>query len=66
MAGYKTFTVNIVLQDGGDLMKRIQTSADNRGISFQDALQEAVDIGCWGHIERNLEMVDRAYSTIKQ
>ena len=67
MAGYKTYTVKILLEDGSDLMQRIQKSADTRGISFQEALEEAVQIGSWRHIADNLDFVNRAnYSPVLQ
>lgn len=59
MGKIQSYSVNIVLEEDGDLMHRIQASAEARGISFQTALEEAVNIGLWPHIARNLDMVDR-------
>ena len=58
MGKIKSFTVSIVLDEDSDLMRRIQDSADTRGISFRTALEEAINIGLWPHIERNLNMVE--------
>lgn len=58
MAEYKHYKVEILIEQGGDLEKKIQQSAQSRGITFQQALQEAVDIGIWNHIRQNIDMVD--------
>lgn len=59
MGKIQSYTISIVLDTDSDLMRRIQASADERGISFRTALEEAVNIGLWPHIERNLNMVER-------
>lgn len=59
MGKIQSYTVNIVLEEGSELMKRIAASAEARGISFCAALEEAVNIGLWPHIERNVSMVER-------
>lgn len=64
MEGLNFYTVSVPLQKDGDLMQRIQASADARKISFDAALSEAVNIGLWKHIERNIDMVDRLQAHI--
>lgn len=59
MGSIKSFTVTIVLEEDGDLIRRLKKSAAARGIHFETALEEAVNIGLWPHISRNLEMADR-------
>lgn len=65
MANFKTYSVTVLLEEGSELEKRIQESAQMRGIDFTSALQESVDIGVWGHISRNLDFVDRVYRSAK-
>ena len=59
MENIKFIPVNVLLEDGGELMARIQASADARGISFEAALEEVVNIGLWPHISRNLDLLER-------
>lgn len=61
MADYKTYSVTILLENGGNLEKRIKRSAQERDISFESALQEAVDIGLWKHLEQSMDVVESAY-----
>ena len=61
MASYKTYTITILLEDDGSLEQRISRSANERGISFESALSEAVEIGLWVHMERNMDLVESAY-----
>lgn len=65
MAKFKTYSVTILLEEGSELEKRIQESAQMRGIDFTSALQESVDLGIWGHMSRNLDLVDRTYRSVK-
>lgn len=59
MGNIQSYSVSIVLEGEADLIRRIQASAEARGISFQATLEEAVNIGLWPHITRNLNMLDR-------
>ena len=59
MAKFEHYKVEILIEEDSDLEKKIQQSAQLRGITFQQALQEAVNIGIWNHIRRNIDLVDR-------
>lgn len=59
MGKIQSYNISIVLDSDSDLMRRIQASADEREISFRTALEEAVNIGLWPHVERNVSMMER-------
>lgn len=61
MANYNTYSVKILLEKGSSLEERIRRSAQERGISFQAALEEVIKIGLWKHMERNLDFVERVH-----
>lgn len=58
-------TVSIALEEDGELMQRLQASAAARGISFETALEDAVNIGLWPHIARNMDLIERASKEAK-
>ena len=59
MGKIQFISVNIALEEDGELIRRIKASADARGISFETALEDVVNIGLWPHITRNMDLVDR-------
>lgn len=56
----KFYTVSIPLEKGGDIVRRLESIAEVRGTSFESILDDAVNIGLWKHIERNLDLLERS------
>lgn len=59
MAKYTFYSAQIPIDPESELYKRLEQSAQLRGISLEKALEEAVQIGCWEHISRNLAFIER-------
>lgn len=62
MAIYKRKRVTVVIEEGSDIDRRVQAYAELRGISYSQALQEAVDIGLNPHMRCNLDLLERIHT----
>ena len=60
MAKYVTYTVQIPIEEGGELAKKIEAVAKRNGLSVESIVDTAVQLGIYGHIEGNLATLERA------
>ena len=58
---YKNKRVVIVIEEGSDIDRRVQAYAKLRGKSYNQALQESVEVGVYHHMRSNLELLERIY-----
>lgn len=61
MAIYKRKRVTVVIEEGSDIDRRVQSYAELRGITYSQALQESVEVGLHPHMRCNLDMLERIY-----
>ena len=58
MGKIKFYTITVAMEESGDLISRLEGVAGARGTSFESILDDAVNIGLWKHIERNLDLLE--------
>ena len=58
MAKYVTYTVEIPIEVGGELAKRLETVAERDGCSVQSVVDTVVQLGIYGQISRNLALIE--------
>lgn len=61
MAIYKRKRVVIVIEEGSDIDRRVAAYAKLRGVSYNQALQESVDVGVYPHMRCNLDLLERIH-----
>lgn len=60
MKKYVTYTVQIPVEEGGELHERIEAMAKNRNMLPEDAVSTVVQLGIYGHMESNLALYEQS------
>lgn len=63
MATYRTYKVDIVIEEGSTLDKRLQKYAKGQLTSAANAVSTAVSWGVYHHMSRNLDLMERGAKT---
>lgn len=59
MKKYVTYTVQIPIEAGGELAKRIEDLAKSRNMLPEDVVAGVVQLGVYGHMEGNLALYEK-------
>lgn len=60
MKKYVTYTVQIPIEEGGELHKRLEAVAEQKGCSVQRVVDAVVQLGVYGHMEGNLALYEKS------
>lgn len=60
MGKIKLYTITVAMEENSDLISRLEGVAGARGIGFETVLEDAVNIGLWPHVTRNVDLMERA------
>lgn len=58
MANYATFLVPVPVEVGSNLLERLEKTAKRTGLSLQDVVETTVQLGVYGTISRNLDLLE--------
>lgn len=59
MKKYVTYTVEIPIEEGGELHKRIEALAKDRNMRPEDVAAFVVQVGIYGHMEGNMTLYEK-------
>lgn len=59
MKKYVTYTVEIPIEEGGQLHKRIEALAKDRNMLPEDVVAFIVQVGVCGHMEGNMALYEK-------
>lgn len=58
MKKYVTYTVEIPIEEGGELAERLEEIAERNGASTKSIVDAAVQLGVYEHMRRNLAVME--------
>lgn len=58
MAKYVTYLVPVPVEVDGELAKRLEKAAQRTGLSVQQVVETTVQLGIYGTISRNLDLLE--------
>ena len=60
MANYVTYLVPVPIELGSELAQRLEKEADRSGLSVQQLVETTVQLGVYGTISRNLDLLEQS------
>ena len=60
MKKYVTYTVEIPIEEGGELHKRIEALAKDRNMLPEDVVSTVVQLGVYWHMEGNVALYEKS------
>lgn len=59
MKKYVTYTVEIPIEEGGEMHERIKALAESRNMLPEDVVAFVVQVGIYGHMEGNMALYEK-------
>ena len=60
MANFVTYLVPVPIELGSELARRLEKEADRSGLSVQQVVETTVQLGVYGTISRNLDLLEKS------
>lgn len=60
MKTYVTYTVQIPVEEGSEMHKRIEALAESRNMLPEDVVAATVQLGVYGHMECNMALYEKS------